>query len=677
MNRQRRGRIVLLLACLLAAVAAQYYFGQLRDRFWDGVVLYAVAVFCLILLLPRRAASEGEEVVPIWTRAWRALYAHPGRGWALALAFLGLYTSIRLNEGAQNWQAVLVWLVGVGASLAAWVGLRQEGLDAEHQPGTAAAADSVPPPAGRRGIDKLAAWFSGKRAVLPWETVAVAGCTLAALLLRLVRLGTIPYVISGDEASMGIEALHVLGGSLTDPFATGWLSHPTLYFFLMAGPLAVLGRNAWGLRLLSPLAGAATIPVLYLLARRLFDRRVALAGTVMLAAAHLHIHFSRLGINNVYDPLFGLLTFFFLVRGLQEGRLLDFALSGFSLALAQFFYMGARLFPVMLVLYLSLWLLLRPARIRSLWAPAGAFLSSFLVTGGPLFRFFLLHFDDFMARLRIVGIIQSGWLETEPLVTGKTQLHLLWDQFRKSFLAFNYTLDPTSWYAAKIPYLDFVSGILFIIGLVVLLRNWRRPAYLMLNVWYWLALLFGGVLIENPPSSPRFVIFMPAVCLIAALGLVQVVDLLAGLLSLSRAWVSRVIAVVLLAAVVLNVGYYFFVYTPAGDFGGLNTEVGMRIGEYLREQEPGSHVYFFGPPRMWIGYATIPFLAPGHELVDIEPPLTRPPAVVPPSGDLFFIFLPERVRELDLVTQGIPEGQRREVLGHTGQVLFVVYEVKR
>ena len=33
---------------------------------------------------------------------------------------------------------------------------------------------------------------------------------------------------------MGLEAYHVLRGTRTNPFVTGWFSNPTLYFFMQA-----------------------------------------------------------------------------------------------------------------------------------------------------------------------------------------------------------------------------------------------------------------------------------------------------------------------------------------------------------------------------------------------------------------------------------------------------------
>ncbi len=676
-KRRKKTERALLIAALFFALAGQYYLSQLKDRLWDGVFLYAVAAFCLLQLISRRLPPRSPMLPSLWKRAWSSIQAEPWRAWVLFLSAFCLYTAIRLNGVDKNWQAILFWLLGIAGSIGMWIGLRQEPLAPREADGPSAQdqPEAEPPPAAEESqpVASVGRAATSAPAWARWEVAVLIGCTLAALLLRVLRLGTIPFIVSGDEASMGIEAVNALQGRLINPFATGWLSHPTMYFFLMSGPISLLGQTAWGLRLLSALAGSATIPALYILARRLFDRRVALAGMVLLTVAHLHIHFSRLGINNIYDPLFGLLAFFFLTRGLQEGHLHDFALSGVMLGFGQFFYFGGRLFPIMFFCYIVILILLQPDRRNRLWASGGALLGGFFATGAPLFRFFLLHPQDFMARMSSVGILQSGWLKAAQEATGKSVPALLWQQFRQSILAFNYTLDPTSWYAAKIPYLDFVSGLFFVLGLVLIARSWRKPGHLILNLWFWLALFFGGVLIENPPSSPRFVIFTPAVCLIAAVGLGYLLEQATVLAKVRRTWVLGGMAAILLLACVLNIGYYFFRYTPARIYGGLNTEVGTRVGEYLHKQKPGSFVYFFGPPRMWVHYATIPFLAPGMELADVETPLAAPPELGSSAQDMIFIFLPERVGELQWVMQAYPGGEREEVPGHTGNTLFVAY----
>ena len=131
---------------------------------------------------------------------------------------------------------------------------------------------------------------------------------MIALLARVVAWGHVPNNFSGDEGAVGLEARDVLDGVVRDPFTTGWMSHPTLWFYVQAASLRVFGDSVVGLRMISALLGAATIPALYVFARRPFGARVALSAAALLALYHVHIHFSRIGLNNVADPLFALLA---------------------------------------------------------------------------------------------------------------------------------------------------------------------------------------------------------------------------------------------------------------------------------------------------------------------------------------------------------------------------------
>ena len=69
--------------------------------------------------------------------------------------------------------------------------------------------------------------------------------------------------------------------------------HPPLYYALLHGWTAILGTGPAALRLLSVVVGVLTIPLLYLVARRMFTRRVALLATFLLTISPLHVYYSQ------------------------------------------------------------------------------------------------------------------------------------------------------------------------------------------------------------------------------------------------------------------------------------------------------------------------------------------------------------------------------------------------
>ena len=86
----------------------------------------------------------------------------------------------------------------------------------------------------------------------------------------------------------------------------------------------------------------------YLLVRLLFSRGLALLVALLLAGYHYHLHYSRLGLNNIADPFFVAWALYFLVVGWQGNRRWAWAFSGVLAGLAFFFYTGGRQVPVIL-----------------------------------------------------------------------------------------------------------------------------------------------------------------------------------------------------------------------------------------------------------------------------------------------------------------------------------------
>lgn len=147
----------------------------------------------------------------------------------------------------------------------------------------------------------LAGWKRGQ--ALPpiaWQTAAwITLLVVGAFLARGLSTGTVPAVLSGDEASVGLSALGFLEGKTGNLFGVGWHAFPSLYCFLQAVSISLLGMTTQALRLPSALAGALTVGAIYLMGRSMFGPRAGLLAACILMLSHVHIHYSRLGLNNV------------------------------------------------------------------------------------------------------------------------------------------------------------------------------------------------------------------------------------------------------------------------------------------------------------------------------------------------------------------------------------------
>lgn len=512
------------------------------------------------------------------------------------------------------------------------------------------------------------------------SVLLLAIIVLVALILRAGFLEAIPYTLGGDEASQGLEAARILDGEIRNPFTTGWLGVPTLSFFFNSITIELLGMTKVGLRLPWALIGVATVAATFFLVRRLQGRTLALAAAALMAVYHYHIHFSRLGSNQIADPFFVALSLYFLIRALQKRDLLSWVLCGVVTGLALYFYAGARFTPVVLVAVLALWLVYQPRTL--LWSHIGgiaAMVGGFLITAGPMLQYAARFPEDFNARLNQVGIIQSGWLERE-LQAGNELLPTLWEQFKRAALAFHYFPDRTVWYGLQEPLLDPLFGAIFAIGLflatllVVFRRRWSVMPFV---VWWWGGMLAGGMLTESPPSSQRLTTLTIPTCFFIIFAVWHII----GLLRRAIGGVPRRLALALcvVAFAVSSINLYFFEFTPQYRYGGKHAELATGLAPVFDELQETHDVYFVGAPWMYWGFATIPYLSPHMQGQDLEQTLEEPPprALLRAGRGGVFIVRPERAAELPFLVEAFPEGRLHELYsrGPERELLATVYIV--
>jgi 4-amino-4-deoxy-L-arabinose transferase-like glycosyltransferase len=663
-KRERRVSVLLLTIGLGFALLGQYYFTYRREYVRDGVLFWAIAIYSLGLLL--------------WWTTRRAGGGHPRR-LHMRTPELGLHTLAALGgaglsvlagelarqPGTSDFTGILwLWLIGVAWFLLAFVR------------GSSLASTRAP-----LLVVRLARWLRDH-----WRDAAGLAALLSlALVVRAVDLEHIPANLGGDEGTQGVAAIELLGPPLGNPFATGWFSVPTMSFLAYGIALRVFGETVAGLRALSALVGTVTVLTTFLLARELWGRRVAWMMGIALACCHYHIHFSRLGSNQIFDGLFMTLALWLFVRALRSKSRLLFALTGVVTGLGWYTYFGARLVGIILAVYLA-WRVIVEYRFVARYGRLLLIsLCAALVVLAPLLVYYVDRPADLVSRSRQVSIFASGWLEREQQITGRSAMSLLLEQFWKAISAFNYTLDPTFWYHSSVPLLDFVGGGLFVLGLVWAMAHCRGPANGLLLIWFWLALGLGWVLTENPPSSQRMTVIAPALAVLIGLGLDWLMVLGRNILGPVattvrgpewRPW-NYVAGWVLVMVAVFNLRYYFWDYTPIRIYGNPTAEVATEFSRYLSRQDGDSIVYFYGPPFMYWNFGTLAYMARGVEGIDVLPQGEGETPIPDLRRGARFFFHPERLGELPAVQERFPGGENRSAYSSAdGRLLYVLYEVE-
>jgi len=93
---------------------------------------------------------------------------------------------------------------------------------------------------------------------------------------------------------------------------------PILYYWLMSVSYKVFGVSLVSARLTSALFGSLTIGLLYLVAGRLFEGRIAFYSTLILPATFMHFQISRWATTDIVMSFFVLLAIYYFVRLYQS-----------------------------------------------------------------------------------------------------------------------------------------------------------------------------------------------------------------------------------------------------------------------------------------------------------------------------------------------------------------------
>lgn len=149
------------------------------------------------------------------------------------------------------------------------------------------------------------------RAFTKRDFLLLAGLTAAALLLRFINLAH-PGEIVFDETYFANFAHNYLTNTKF------FDAEPPLAKFFIAGGIDIFGFNSFGWRSVTALFGAAVIPLMYVLAKRLFGGVVVpvCAGLLALFDGLLLVE-SRVAVIDIYVVFFNLLTYILFLAHLQ------------------------------------------------------------------------------------------------------------------------------------------------------------------------------------------------------------------------------------------------------------------------------------------------------------------------------------------------------------------------
>lgn len=172
-----------------------------------------------------------------------------------------------------------------------------------------------------------------KRRILFWSILALA------ILLRSIRFAAVPDGINQDEA-MGAMDAWALSKYGTDRYGTFLPVHfaawkysqmSVLLSYCMIPFIKIFGFSTLTVRLPMLLISSGAVALVYLVGRKLFDERVALAAMLLTAVNPWQFMQSRWSLDcNLFPHVF-LLAFYLLLLGLEKRRYLYLSMLFFGL----------------------------------------------------------------------------------------------------------------------------------------------------------------------------------------------------------------------------------------------------------------------------------------------------------------------------------------------------------
>lgn len=354
---------------------------------------------------------------------------------------------------------------------------------------------------------------------------------LAAFLFRFWQIHTLPGGLFPDEAANGLDVNSILKGNLR-PFFERGNGREALFFYFLAGAVALFGRGPWQHHIVSAGFGFFEVLATYFLVKRLFGKNTALLASFFMAVSSYAVEISRTAFRANTLPLFTILTLLFLVKFFQsQDRKTKFSsaiLAGIFTALGFYTYISFRMMIPFILGFGIILFFSQRHRIRELiaeyWKYKTAYVAAFIVTVFPIAYYFATHPGSFGGRTGQVSIFTTDLNHGDVLGTAVLV-------FKKTILSF-FTQGDLNWRhnVSGFPFLSPLLSPFFAVALIIftiaafrmLKQAWQKNLQAetvyqaMIAVLFWFMMIPELLTAEGIPHGLRLIGVIPAIFILPA-----------------------------------------------------------------------------------------------------------------------------------------------------------------
>jgi len=356
--------------------------------------------------------------------------------------------------------------------------------------------------------------------------ILAAVIVLGALFLRTYKLSTLPPGVYPDEAVNGIDAAVANATHHWQLFYENNNGREGLFMNLIALGFSLFGISVVTLKMWSVFFGTLTVLGMILLGEELLQsRRAGLIAGFLTATSFWAINFSRISFRAIMLPFVLVFSIFFLIRGIQKKKIIDYVLAGLFFGLGLHTYIAFRIAPLILVVLLAAFMVSRKRFLRTHWKEILAFAAAAAIVSLPMLINFYYNPIHFSGRTNEVSVFN-------PNVNQGHLVAMLGKTFGLSLAQFNFFGDQNwrhnlpGW-----PEIFPTIGVFFLAGLVYFVYEfffllWRRiragersERFILVSLllsWFFVMILPEAISAEGLPHALRSIGTMPVALLLAA-----------------------------------------------------------------------------------------------------------------------------------------------------------------
>ena len=427
---------------------------------------------------------------------------------------------------------------------------------------------------------------------------------LASLFLRTYHLNSLPIPLHIDEVWMTDQAVSILKNSrslISSQMSTTVASNIITSFLIW-----LFGITPFIVRLQSVFFGVAGCLFTFLAAKELFDNKTAFIALILITTSHLNIAYSRLNLPNIQTIFFLTSSLYFAAKIIKTKQTIFGPLLGIFTALSLYSYSGAKIIPLLILLFIIFHINKFKKRLQTL---SYAFLTALIIIL-PLLHHSITNNNflnqDYAQRERDVFIVNKPHYWKDRWQTNNLNVVFI-KQFKLNFLSLLNKSDYSNQYANG-PLLDPISAILFYASLIIFLplsfyftllvkiKRTKRMKNILYMIISFLIVLSFVSLTESPPLSTRLLIAQPFVIILIAVFLQKQAK--------TNKYAMKIVAVILAIIAILNFRLYFSEYAKKGSAVYSWIEPNYSIAKYIKNSK-AKHIYIMATPNTYANQLTI------------------------------------------------------------------------